>query len=67
MRIKSDMLVLDIVEQYPQTDSVFREYDEIIGECLLCNCLFESVGSVAKEYQLDEAEMLRKLNEAVRK
>lgn len=59
------MLVLDIVEQYPQTEPVFRDYDEIIGKCLLCNCLFESVGSVAKEYQLDEAEMLRKLNELI--
>ena len=65
MRIKSDMLVLDIVEQYPQTELVFRDYDEPTGKCVLCNHLFDTVKAFAQKYQLDEAELLRKLNELI--
>ncbi len=63
MLIQSNMIILDIVEQYPQTDLVFREYDSRIGKCLLCNNLFDTIESVVKEYKLDEDDMLRKLNE----
>lgn len=64
MLIQPYMIVLDVVGDYPPTDPVFREYDEVIGKCLLCQHLFDSIESIAKEYQLDEQEMLRKLNEA---
>ncbi len=64
MLIQSHMIVLDIVGDYPATDPVFREYDDVIGKCLLCQHLFDSIESLAKEYQLDEQDMLRKLNEA---
>ena len=64
MLIQSHMIILDVVGDYPPTDPVFREYDEIAGKCLLCHHLFDSIESVAKEYRLDEQAMLRKLNEA---
>ncbi|MBP6162379.1 MAG: hypothetical protein KA485_05560 [Clostridia bacterium] len=64
MLIQSHMIILDIVGDYPPTDPVFREYDEVVGKCLLCHHLFDSIESVAKEYQLDEQDLLRKLNEA---
>ena len=49
MRIKSDMLVLDIVEQYPQTEPVFRDYDEPTGKCVPCNHLFDTVKAFAQK------------------
>lgn len=64
MLIQPQMIILDIVAQYPQTDPIFREYDDIIGKCLLCSHLFNSIESVTKEYQLNQADMLQKLNEA---
>ncbi len=67
MLIQPHMIVLDVVGDYPATDPVFREYDNIIGKCLLCQHLFDSIESIAKEYQLDEREMLRKLNDAAQK
>jgi len=64
MLIQSHMIILDIVGDYPQTDPIFREYDDVAGKCLLCHHLFDTIEAVTKEYQLDEADMLRKLNEA---
>ena len=66
MLIQSHMIILDIVGDYPPTDPVFREYDEVVGKCLLCHHLFDSIESVAKEYQLDEkiSELFERTKEA---
>ncbi len=64
MLIQPDMIVLDIYEKYPQTDPVFRGYDEVIGKCLLCQHLFDSIEAVTEKYHLDQEDMLRKLNKA---
>ncbi len=66
MLIQSHMILLDIVEQFPETDPVFREYDSVIGKCLLCHNLFDSIHDVTKEYLLDEKDLLRKLNEVAK-
>lgn len=63
MILKQDM-PLDIVEQYPQTDPVFRTYDEQIGQCLLCHCLFDSLETIARRYDIDLAEMIQQLERA---
>ena len=31
------MTMLEIIENYPETEEVFRAYDDIAGKCLLCN------------------------------
>lgn len=67
MLIQSDMTILDIVDHYPQTDPVFREYDDVVGKCLLCHNLFDTIEFVTKKYELSEADMLQKLNEAAQK
>ncbi|HHW94507.1 MAG TPA: hypothetical protein GX736_01055 [Mogibacterium sp.] len=67
MLIQSNMTLLSIVGEYPQTESVFREYDDVVGDCLLCKNLFDTVEFVSKEYPIDEEDLLCKLNEAVEK
>lgn len=64
MLIQSSMTLLDIFAKYSQTIPIFREYDDVVGQCLLCNHLFDSIELVTKKYQLDETDMLQKLNEA---
>ena len=64
-KISADMTVLDIVSEYPETEAVFRSYDERVGECICCQRLFETVQQVAEKYNLDLAELLEKLNSAV--
>jgi len=62
--ITEKMIVLDIVEKYPNTEEVFRTYDTAIGKCLLCCELFESVEHIAKKYELNLKEMLENLNKS---
>ncbi len=63
-QISADMIVLDIVSEYPATEAVFKSYDEQVGECICCQMLFESVQQVSKKYNLELRELLRKLNSA---
>ena len=64
--ITKEMTPLDVVEQYPETEPVFRTYDGAIGKCLLCHCLFDSLESIAREGELDLETFLSSLEDAVR-
>ncbi|KOF57189.1 hypothetical protein AGR56_11980 [Clostridium sp. DMHC 10] len=63
--ITEKMILLDIVEKYPETEKIFHEYDYILGKCLLCNNLFDSIENIVKEYKLNSNEMLEKLNRSL--
>ncbi|MDX2493611.1 MAG: hypothetical protein QNK27_01465 [Desulfuromusa sp.] len=60
--ISEEMTVLDIVSEYPETEVVFKSYDERVGECICCQRLFETVQKVAEIYNLNLSEILAKLN-----
>lgn len=62
--ITQKMILLDIVEKYPKTEDVFHQYDAVLGECLLCNNLFDSIENVIEKYKLNLDELLNKLNDA---
>ena len=62
--ISKDMIPLDVVYKYRETEDVFRSYDPP-GKCILCDHLFDSIESIADKYELDADEMLRKLNNAI--
>ncbi|NOQ41956.1 MAG: DUF1858 domain-containing protein [Desulfuromusa sp.] len=64
--ISADMTVLEIVTEHPETEVVFKSYDERVGECICCQRLFETVQQVAERYRLDLAEFLAELNAADR-
>ncbi|MBN2898028.1 MAG: hypothetical protein JXO44_04545 [Clostridia bacterium] len=58
--------LLDWVDQYPETEEIIREYDEIIGVCILCTCLFDSIEVIENNYNVDLTEMLERLQEVAR-
>ncbi|MDD2371671.1 MAG: hypothetical protein PHQ32_06705 [Firmicutes bacterium] len=60
--ISEDMVLLDIVSEYPEAEAVFHGYDALVGKCILCSNLFDTVDKVAKEYGLNKVEMIGKLN-----
>ncbi|WP_409227048.1 hypothetical protein [Gudongella sp. SC589] len=64
--ISKENKILDLVSDYPQTEEIFKPYDEIIGKCVMCNHLFETVGEFSEMYGLDMEELLEKLNKAVK-
>lgn len=59
------MTPLDIVEKYPETEHIFREYDVILGECLLCNYLFDSIDDIAAKSEINVEEMIERLNKNI--
>ena len=63
--ITSQMIVLDIVEKHPETETVFREYDPITGICILCYHLFDSIETIEKAYDLNSDEFVERLNGAI--
>jgi hypothetical protein len=64
-KITPDMTVLDIIDRYRDTESVFRKYDEQVGVCICCQALFETIGDVAAKYELDLDHFLLDLEEAI--
>ncbi len=56
------MEILDIVDAYPETEDVFRSYDAVACECIMCKNLFETVEELAKIYRLNLDEVLGRLN-----
>ncbi len=59
------MTILDIVFQFRQTESVFKQYDEKAGVCLCCQALFEPLEEVADKYNLDLKQLIADLTNAV--
>lgn len=63
--IKGEMTVLEIVERYPETEDIFRSYDDIIGECILCHCLFDSLKEISYKHNLNLDSLVDKLNSVI--
>lgn len=59
--ITPDTILLDIVSKWPTTETVFRRYDEAVGVCLCCTCLFDSLEEIAARHGLDLKQLIREL------
>ncbi len=64
--IHQDMTVLDVISKYRQTETVFKGYDKMAGECVCCNALFEPLKNVAVKYDLNLEKMMSDLKNAVK-
>ena len=63
-RIRPDMTVLDVILTCPETEAVFKSYDEQAGECICCAALFDSVRDMTERYGLDSDELMVRLKSA---
>ncbi|HET57099.1 MAG TPA: hypothetical protein ENN35_01500 [Deltaproteobacteria bacterium] len=61
-----EITVLDVISQYRQTESVFREYDKIAGECICCQSLFETLEDVAKKYGFNPERFFSDLESVIK-
>lgn len=59
------MTALEIIGKYPETEDVFRNYDDIVGKCVLCNCLFDTINKISEDYKLNLDVLLDKINRAI--
>lgn len=62
--IDPDMTVFDIIDNWRETESVFKGYDEIAGECVCCNALFDTVRQMVSRYELDLDKVISELKDA---
>jgi len=65
-RITPDMTVLDVLSRYRETETVFRRYDALAGECICCRALFDTLKDMSCKYNLDLEELMSKLREAAK-
>lgn len=63
--LSPDMMILDLISDYPQTEPVLRSYDEQAGECICCQMLFESIRAVAQKYNLDLTELMQRIERSI--
>lgn len=59
--ITNEMTILDIVEKYPKTEDLFKSYDELVGKCVLCNNLFDSLDNFAADNNIDLQDLINKI------
>ena len=62
--IRRDMTILDILCDHQETQEMFRRYDDVIGECVMCNHMFETLEEFCGRYRLDAEKLLRELSAA---
>ncbi|NLA40615.1 MAG: hypothetical protein GX874_04265 [Smithella sp.] len=62
--IAEDTILLDVVSNWPATETAIKKHDEKAGVCLCCSCLFDTVGDVAVRFSLDKDAFLHDLQKA---
>ena len=63
--IRPDMTLIDIISQYRETETVFKSYDKLAGECICCNCLFDTLEQMVGKYRFDMAKIQKELEKAI--
>lgn len=63
--LRADMTLLDILSEYRETETVFKSYDKLAGECICCNCLFDTLEQMVEKYRFDLAKIQEELEEAI--
>lgn len=64
-RIAPNMTVLEVMDRYRNTESVFKKYDEQTGVCICCQSLFETLKDVSEKYRLNLEQILSDLESAI--
>ena len=63
--IDKNMMILDWVDKYPEVEDIIREYDERVGVCILCKCLFDSIEEIENNYNVNLDDMFDRLKSAI--
>lgn len=63
--ITKEMTILDIVEKYPKTEDLFKSYDELVGKCVLCNNLFDSLDNFTADNNIDLQDLISKIERLI--
>ncbi len=64
-RLTPGMTILEVLSRHRPTEAVFRRYEALTGDCLLCHALFDSLAEVAARYHLDVDRLLADLEDCL--
>lgn len=64
MAIKN-MTVLDVLNKFPETIPVFREYDRKYSTCLCCTSMLETIEMAAVKNKVDLKKLLADLQKVL--
>jgi len=59
--ITSEMTLLEIIRQYPETLKIFKTLEAETGVCVCCQALFLPLGEAAQQFSFDADEVLGKI------
>lgn len=45
--IKPETILLDVIYEHPQTEKLFRKYEELTNRCIMCEHLFATLDEVS--------------------
>ncbi|NLM06612.1 MAG: hypothetical protein GX219_06815 [Tissierellia bacterium] len=60
-----ESVILDIVSEHPETEIVFKPYDEVVGKCVMCNNLFDKLGDFTSKHGIDYEKLVKELKDKV--
>lgn len=66
MIIDQQKTVLDIISHYRQTEAIFKQYDQEASACICCEALFDSLESLARNYNLNLEQLVDDLNAVIK-
>lgn len=64
-RLNPEMMVLEVLYNWRQTEAVFAAYEARAGVCLLCQDLFTPLNELSRKYGLDLSCLLAELRQAI--
>lgn len=64
-RLNPEMMVLEVLYNWRQTEAVFAAYEAQAGVCLLCQDLFTPLNELSQKYGLDLSRLLADLHQAI--
>ena len=53
--------LLEILEEYPEIESAIRQYDDVVGVCMVCRCLFKTIDEIEDLYHVSLKELEEKI------
>lgn len=59
-----NLTILEILNKFPETIPVFREYDRKYSTCLCCTSMFDTVEMAAAKNRVDLTSLLNDLEKA---
>lgn len=60
--ITPEMMVIDIIHQYRETEQIFKRMEQETGSCVCCQGLFLSLKDAAQQFGFDIERILVELN-----